>query len=225
MTCLGRESPWRGIRFGKGKTAVRAGFGMYYTLIDNLSFLLNSLPPANGSVTFTGPLSNVPADHSGRSAAAGMRSRRSDALQHFRAAGHRRRRENADGQRMESDDRATDRLQHGRARRLRRARSDITGFLSVDPNTIPAQICSSPAGCAVDAGHQRECLRERNTSHCFRLRLRRQVRRVRILTWAPDSSGLRRQQQLQRAATRRDSAAEPTACSSAAITRGRRIST
>src|SRR5207247_1013213 len=43
--------------FGKGKTAVRAGFGMYYTLIDNLSFLLNSLPPANGSITFAGALS------------------------------------------------------------------------------------------------------------------------------------------------------------------------
>jgi hypothetical protein len=45
--------------FGKGKTAVRAGFGIYYSLIDNLSFLLNSLPPYNGSPTFTGALSNV----------------------------------------------------------------------------------------------------------------------------------------------------------------------
>src|SRR5438128_9053913 len=44
--------------FGKGKTAVRAGFGIYYTLIDNLAFLLNSLPPYNGSVTFSGALSN-----------------------------------------------------------------------------------------------------------------------------------------------------------------------
>lgn len=38
--------------FGNGKTAVRAGFGTYYTLIDNLAFLLNSIPPYNGSVTF-----------------------------------------------------------------------------------------------------------------------------------------------------------------------------
>src|SRR5262249_57161117 len=46
--------------FGKGKTAVRAGFGIYYTLIDNLAFLLNSLPPYNGSITFpAGPISNV----------------------------------------------------------------------------------------------------------------------------------------------------------------------
>ncbi len=39
--------------FGNGKTAVRAGFGTYYSLIDAPSFLMNSLPPYNGSVTFT----------------------------------------------------------------------------------------------------------------------------------------------------------------------------
>jgi hypothetical protein len=37
--------------FGTGKTAVRAGYGTYYSLIDDLAFLLNSLPPYNGSVT------------------------------------------------------------------------------------------------------------------------------------------------------------------------------
>ena len=37
--------------FGNGKTAVRAGYGMYYSLIDALSFLVNSLPPYNGSIT------------------------------------------------------------------------------------------------------------------------------------------------------------------------------
>src|SRR5262249_8099981 len=48
--------PWD--PFGNGKTAVRAGFGIYYSLIDNLAFLLNSLPPYNGAVTFSGALSN-----------------------------------------------------------------------------------------------------------------------------------------------------------------------
>ena len=38
--------------FKNGKTAVRAGFGTYYTLIDNLAFLMNSLPPYNGSISF-----------------------------------------------------------------------------------------------------------------------------------------------------------------------------
>src|SRR5262245_65448122 len=41
-----------------GKTAVLAGFVFYYTFIYNLSFLLNSLPPYNGCVTFAGALSN-----------------------------------------------------------------------------------------------------------------------------------------------------------------------
>jgi Carboxypeptidase regulatory-like domain len=38
--------------FGNGETAVRAGFGIYHSLIDDLSFLLNSLPPYNGSASF-----------------------------------------------------------------------------------------------------------------------------------------------------------------------------
>ncbi len=45
--------------FGNGKTAVRAGFGTYYSLIDDLAFLLNSLPPYNGSVSLTGSLPNL----------------------------------------------------------------------------------------------------------------------------------------------------------------------
>jgi hypothetical protein len=45
--------------FGNGKTALRAGYGMYYSLIDDLSFLLNSLPPANGSITLTGSLPSL----------------------------------------------------------------------------------------------------------------------------------------------------------------------
>jgi hypothetical protein len=48
--------------FGNGKTAVRASFGMFYSLIDDLSFLLNSLPPANGAVSLasTSLLSIIP---------------------------------------------------------------------------------------------------------------------------------------------------------------------
>jgi hypothetical protein len=48
--------------FGNGKTAVRASYGMFYSLIDNLSFLLNSLPPWNGAVSLasTSLLSIIP---------------------------------------------------------------------------------------------------------------------------------------------------------------------
>ena len=42
--------------FGNGKTAIRAGFGTYYSMIDDLSFLMNSLPPANGSASYSGAL-------------------------------------------------------------------------------------------------------------------------------------------------------------------------
>ena len=42
--------------FGNGTTAVRAGYGTYYSLIDDLSFLLNSIPPYNGSVSLKGSL-------------------------------------------------------------------------------------------------------------------------------------------------------------------------
>ena len=42
--------------FSNGKTSVRAGYGMYYSLIDNLAFLLNSLPPYNGAITASGSL-------------------------------------------------------------------------------------------------------------------------------------------------------------------------
>lgn len=38
--------------FGNGKTALRAGYGIYYSMIDALNFLVNSLPPANGSLSF-----------------------------------------------------------------------------------------------------------------------------------------------------------------------------
>ncbi len=44
--------------FKNGKTAIRAGYGMFYSMIDNLSFLLNSAPPYNGTVTYAGALSS-----------------------------------------------------------------------------------------------------------------------------------------------------------------------
>src|SRR6266581_1205296 len=40
--------------FGNGKTSIRAGFGIYYNLIDNLSFQLQNVPPFNGVVSFFG---------------------------------------------------------------------------------------------------------------------------------------------------------------------------
>ncbi|HLK66999.1 MAG TPA: TonB-dependent receptor [Bryobacteraceae bacterium] len=39
--------------FRNGKTSVRAGFGTYFALIDDLAFLMNSIPPYNGSVSYS----------------------------------------------------------------------------------------------------------------------------------------------------------------------------
>ncbi|HTX34445.1 MAG TPA: carboxypeptidase regulatory-like domain-containing protein [Bryobacteraceae bacterium] len=44
---------------GHGKMSIRAGFGTYYSLIDDLAFLLNSLPPYNGSISDSGSLSSI----------------------------------------------------------------------------------------------------------------------------------------------------------------------
>src|SRR5437867_2389919 len=38
--------------FGKGNTSIRAGFGTYYDLQDNLEYPLSNLPPYNGAVSF-----------------------------------------------------------------------------------------------------------------------------------------------------------------------------
>jgi hypothetical protein len=46
--------------FSNGKTAIRAGWGTYYSLLDSLSFLVKELPPFNGAATFANvPLSSI----------------------------------------------------------------------------------------------------------------------------------------------------------------------
>ncbi len=89
--------------FGKGKTAVRAGFGVYYSLIDNLSFLLNSLPPYNGSVTFQGPLSNFLPIAQGVQPPPACGPGVTTACSTFAPQGIEPAREDAGGQRMELD--------------------------------------------------------------------------------------------------------------------------
>jgi len=135
--------------FGNGKTAIRAGFGVYYTLIDNLAFLLNSLPPYNGSVTFAGQLSsflpitpgvqpppacgpNVPAPCSTFAPQGIEASAKTPATNEWNL---------------------TIEQQVGSNMALRIGYVGSFGYhglLSIDRNTIPAQICSNAAGCAVD---------------------------------------------------------------------------
>jgi hypothetical protein len=132
--------------FGNGRTAIRAGFGTYYTLIDALSFLLNSLPPYNGSLTFSGPLSSfapiqpnvVPPPTCGPGvptpcttyAPQGVQANaKTPTVQEW----------NFSIQQQLSSNTA-----------LRVAYVGSHGYhslLSIDPNTISAQVCPNAAGC------------------------------------------------------------------------------
>jgi hypothetical protein len=133
--------------FGNGHTVLRAGFGTYYSLIDDLSFLLNSLPPYNGAISFAnvslpsilpilpnvapppacGP--GVPAPCTTYAPQGIQPNAKTPAVQEWRFTVERQ-------------------LDRNTVLRLAYVGSfGYHGLLSVDPNTIPAQICASPSGC------------------------------------------------------------------------------
>jgi Carboxypeptidase regulatory-like domain/TonB-dependent Receptor Plug Domain len=123
--------------FGNGKTAVRAGYGTYYSLIDDLAFLLNSLPPYNGTASYSGALSSFtpitpgPPPATTTFAPQGVQANaKTPTVQEW----------NLSVERQLTNDTA-----------LRVAYVGSFGtheLLSVDPNTIPAQICALAAGCS-----------------------------------------------------------------------------
>jgi len=133
--------------FGNGMTAIRAGFGTYYSLIDALSFLLNSLPPYNGSVSFSNvPLSSilpvVPSVPPPPACGLGVpKPCTIYAPQGVQA--------NAQTPAVEEWNFAVERqLSRDTALRVAYAGSHGDhGLLSVDPNSIPAEICSKAGGC------------------------------------------------------------------------------
>ena len=133
--------------FGNGKTAVRSGFGTHYSLIDDLSFLLNSIPPFNGSISYSGSVSSflpiVPGVPAPPTCGPGVPSpcttyapqgvqpdARTPAVQEWKF---------------------TVEQQLGRDMALRVGyvgSFGYHGFLSIDPNSIAAQVCSDPGGCS-----------------------------------------------------------------------------
>jgi len=133
--------------FENGHTVLRAGFGTYYSLIDDLSFLLNSIPPYNGALSFTNIslpsilpiLPNVappPACGFGVPARCSIYApqgiqpdAKTLAVEEWRFTVERQ-------------------LDHNTNLRMAYVGSfGYHGLLSVDPNTIPAQICADPGGC------------------------------------------------------------------------------
>jgi hypothetical protein len=129
--------------FGNGKTAVRASFGTFYSLIDDLSFLLNSLPPANGAVSIssTSLLSIIPIKP-GIPPAPQCSSTVLAPCTTFAPQGVQ---PNAKTPTVEEWNLTIER-QLDRNTSLRAAyvgSFGYHGFVSVDPNDIPAQICAS----------------------------------------------------------------------------------
>jgi len=133
--------------FGDGTTAVRAGFGTYYSLIDALSFLLNSLPPYNGSVSHSNvALSSLlpvmpgvqPPPSCGPGVPAPCTIYAPQGVQ-----------PDAKTQAVEEWDFTVQRqLDKDSSIRVAYVGSHgYHGLLSVDPNSIPAQVCTNSSGC------------------------------------------------------------------------------
>ena len=133
--------------FGNGRTSIRAGFGTYYSLIDDLSFLLNSLPPYNGSVSYAGvPLASVlpivPGVAPARSCGPGI----PQPCTIFAPQGVQPNAKTPTVQ--EWNFTIEQELDKSTVLRLAYVGSHgYHGLLSVDPNTIPASVCSNAKGC------------------------------------------------------------------------------
>jgi hypothetical protein len=131
---------------GRGKTSIRAGFGIYYSLIDDLSFLLNALPPANGSASYSGPLLPLipvtpgvqPPPSCGPGVPTPCTTYAPQGVQpdaHTPAV-------------AEWNVRVEQQLTSNTALRVGYVGSHgYHGFVSIDPNTIPAQTCQNATGC------------------------------------------------------------------------------
>ena len=124
--------------FGNGKTAIRAGYGMYYSLIDNLTFLLNSLPPYNSALSLKGSLPsllpitrNAPAPAGSIYAPQGVQpDAQTPTVQEWNLT-------------------VEQQLSHDTVLRVGYVGSfGYHGFVAVDPNAIPPQVCANSAGCS-----------------------------------------------------------------------------
>ncbi|MGO9275103.1 MAG: carboxypeptidase regulatory-like domain-containing protein [Terriglobia bacterium] len=122
--------------FGKGNTAVRAGYGTYYSLLDDLAFLLNSLPPYNGAFSCSNvALSSIvpivpgvppPCPYAPQGV---QPNGKTPTVQEWNLTLERQ-------------------LSRNTALRVAYVGSHgYHGLLSLDPNSIAAEICSSPGGC------------------------------------------------------------------------------
>ncbi len=133
--------------FGNGKTAVRSGFGIHYSMIDALSFLVNSLPPYNGSVSYSGGqlasvLPVIPGSKPLVSCGPGVPT----PCTTYAPQGIQPNAQTPAA--AEWNFTVEQQLTTRTALRVSYVGSHgYHGLLSVDPNSIPAQICNTAAGC------------------------------------------------------------------------------
>jgi Carboxypeptidase regulatory-like domain len=137
--------------FGNGKTSIRAGFGMYYTLLDNLSFQMNFTPPYNTLFAFQ----NVSLFDSPLPPPVVT----SQPLPPFCGVGVPQpcTTPSAMGVQVDAQTPTVAEWNYSVERQLTGNMSIRVGYLGshayhniidIDANTIPPQICSNPAGCA-----------------------------------------------------------------------------
>jgi hypothetical protein len=133
--------------FGNGKTAIRAGYGMYYSLIDDLNFLLNSLPPYNGTAAFSGNLFSFLPLTAGAAVPPACGPGVASPCTTYAPQGVQ---PDAKTQAVHEWKFSVEQQLHANmALRVAYVGSfGYHGLLSVDPNTIPAKLCANPAGCA-----------------------------------------------------------------------------
>ena len=135
--------------FGTGKTSIRAGLGTYYNQVDTLSFLLDSSPPFNGAASYPNiALSSiVPVDPSlaiPPPCGPGVPSPPLCTLYQPKSPDP--------GFKVPTVESWNFTLEQQLAQNLALQVSYVGSqtyhnFLNMDPNSIPARICSIPAGC------------------------------------------------------------------------------
>ncbi|HYA17464.1 MAG TPA: carboxypeptidase-like regulatory domain-containing protein [Bryobacteraceae bacterium] len=133
--------------FSNGKTAVRAGFGTYYSMIDALSFLLNSVPPYNGSVSYSSAsLPSLLPITPGVPPAQPCGPAVPQPCTIFAPQGIQPNVQTPTVQEWNF----TIEHQLGRNTSFRAVYVGSHGYhglINIDPNTIPAQVCTNTAGC------------------------------------------------------------------------------
>ncbi len=205
--------------FGNGKTAVRAGFGTYYSMIDDLAFLLNSLPPYNGSLTFSGALSSIVPVTPGVPNPPSCSPTVTTGCAMYAPQGVQA---NAKTPTVEAWNLSVEQqLNKSTAFRVAYVGSHgYHGYVSVDENAIPSQICAIAAGCLA-GGIGTTSTVAQGTEYIPG----DWERRGRIRFWERASSGLRKATAVTTRWKRKCRIAWARDWNSARTTRGQRIST